>query len=286
MQTLLGAIEGGGTWFRCAVGRADGTLQAQIRFPTAAPAETLARAAAWLAPHAPAAVGIGCFGPLDLRRGRLGRTPKPGWSGADLLGPLRALGVPLALHTDVTAAALGEAGWGAGQGADSLLYLTVGTGIGGGFLPDGRHPPGRAPLHPEAGHLPLPRQPDEAAGFSGVCPFHTDCLEGLASGPALQARWGQPAETLPAEHPAWDLEARYLAAGLRAMLAVAAPARVVIGGGVGSSPALWPRLRPRLREALASYWPDIEPDTWIVPAGLGDHAALVGGLWLAAQETI
>ena len=278
---LLGAVEGGGTSFRCAVGHADGTIEARARFPTTTPAETLARVRDWLAPRAVRAVGVGCFGPLELSSGRLAATPKPGWSGADLLGPLRALGVPLALHTDVCAAALGEHRRGAGQGVrGDLLYVTVGTGIGGGMVRDGRLPP-PSPLHAELGHMPCPRQPDDPLR-RGVCPFHPDCLEGWASGPALAARWGEAGEALPPNHPAWELEARYLTAGLQAALAVAAPERVVLGGGVGGNPALWPPLRRHLAAAVAAYWPRLEVGDWLRPAGADGDNTLIGGLVMAA----
>jgi len=226
-----------------------------------------------------AAVGVASFGPLDLdprspRRGTIAATPKPGWSGADVAGAFRALGVPVAVDTDVNGAALAEHRWGAGRGLDVFVYVTVGTGIGGGAVIGGRTLRGAA--HPEMGHLRVPRD-READRFPGVCPFHGDCLEGLASGPAMERRWGAPPEALPADHPGWSLEARYLALGLAAVVAVLAPERIAIGGGVTGQPALLPMVREELRRVLGGYL--AMPD--IVPPALGARAGVLGGVALA-----
>lgn len=281
ISTRLGAVEGGGTWVRCAVGTASGALLTQAELRTGAPAETLAAVAAFFTENPVSAVGVGFFGPLDRAQGRITCTPKSGWPGADIQGALSGLGVPVVIDTDVNAAALGEAWRGAGQGAQTLMYLTVGTGIGGGLLHEQRPVGGR--WHPEVGHIPLPREADDQ-DFVSECPFHRSCLEGLASGPAIKARWGAAGETLGADHPAWDLEARILAAGLRTVAATCAPDRVVLGGGVGRNPALWGPLRSRVREALEGYWPDIDPLTWLVPPALGADSALTGCLWMAKGE--
>lgn len=274
--TRLGAIEGGGSWLRLAVGDGNGRILSRQRLPTGRPAQARAAIIDYFTTNRVSALGVGFFGPLDHSTGALATTPKPGWSGAPLAAPLReALGIPVAIETDVGAAALGEAWLGAGRGAEVLLYLTVGTGIGGGLLHQGRLVGGHR--RPELGHLAVPRQPDDH-DFQSVCPFHDDCLEGLASGPALKARWGRE---LQAGHAGWDLQARYLAAGLRAALAVGAPDRVVLGGGVGGNAALWPPLLGRLREALGGYWPDLVVEDWLVWPGLGGDSALVGALWLA-----
>ncbi|MFT5682958.1 MAG: fructokinase, partial [Myxococcota bacterium] len=235
--------------------------------------------------HPVVAVGVGCFGPLSLARsapsfGCITTTPKPGWSGVDVRGILAdQLGVPVAIQTDVTAAAIGEHRLGAGKGAESLVYLTIGTGVGGGFLLDGAPVGGR--LHAEMGHFPTRRQPDD--DFPGVCPFHGDCMEGMVSGPAIAARWGMPGEQLPAGHAAWDLTARLLADGLTTILAVLAPNRVILGGGVGGSPALWSPLCDHLSAALIGYWPSVSVRDWLVPPSLGEQSALVGGLILAKE---
>lgn len=292
---LFGGIEGGGTKFVCAVGSGPDDLRAETRFPTTTPEETIARALAFFqeqqAIHgALAAIGIACFGPLDPRPasptfGRILPTPKPGWTNADLVGPFRAaFGVPVGFDTDVNGAALGEARWGAAQGCDPVLYLTVGTGIGGGFLVNGQLVHGL--LHPEAGHLPLPH--DRARDpFEGICPFHGDCFEGLACGPAIEKRWGQRAETLPPEHPAWELEAEYIALALCSYIYTLSPQRIVLGGGVGQQPHLLRHVREKVPALLNGYIqsPHIMEriGEYIVPPGLGNRAGVLGALALAEQ---
>ncbi len=201
MERLFGGIEAGGTKFVCLVGDHEGTILAERRLPTRGPRETMADAIAFLREASAAdplqAIGVGAFGPLDLRPGpgygRILATPKPGWSGAEIAGPLRdAFGVPVAVDTDVTAAALAEGRWGAARGLATFAYMTVGTGIGVGIVAGGR--PLHGLVHPEAGHVSVPRMPGD--DFPGVCPFHGSCLEGMASGPAMAARWGVPAEDL------------------------------------------------------------------------------------------
>ncbi len=295
MTTLYGGIEAGGTRFVCALGSGPDNLRAQARFPTGSPAETLARAVDFFregqARFGPlAAIGVGAFGPLDLHPdspayGRITATPKPGWAGADLLAPLRAaFGLPLALDTDVNAAALGEARWGSAQGLETLLYLTVGTGIGGGGLVRGR--PLRGLIHPEMGHIRVPHD-READPFGGGCPFHGDCLEGLASGPAMRARWGQPAETLPDDHPAWELEAGYLALGVVNLICILSPQRVVLGGGVMQRAGLLPRIRRRVVELLSGYVqaPQILTgmDAYLVPPALGARAGVLAAIAIAER---
>jgi fructokinase len=284
----VGAIELGGSKVVCAVGRGTGEVGAEAVMPTATPARTLADAIAFFrAQGALGAIGIAAFGPLDLDPrsptfGSITDTPKPGWSWTDLVGPFRrGLGVPVALETDVNGAALGEHRWGAGRGAATLVYVTVGTGIGGGSLIDGRPMHGLG--HPEMGHMRVPH--DRGADpFAGLCPFHGDCLEGLASGPALAARWSAPAESLPPDHPAWPLEARYLALGLVNVIAVLSPERIVIGGGVMRGPRLLPRLRAEVTALLAGYAPSAtigDIDRYIVLPALGARSGVLGALALA-----
>ena len=292
---LYGSLEAGGTKFVCAVGRGPDEILAEARFATTTPGETLTRAAAFFRSmaerHGPlAAVGIGCFGPIDLEPGSpsygyVTTTPKEGWQDADVVGPLRvALGVPIGFDTYVNVAALGEGAWGAARGLSTFLYLTVGTGIGGGGLARGQLLHGL--VHPEMGHLQVCRDPARDP-FEGICPFHGDCLEGLASGPAIEARWGQPAETLPPDHPAWDLEADYLAQGIRDLILVLSPQRVVLGGGVMQQRHLFPRIRARVVQLLAGYVqsPAIldHIDTYIVPPALGYRSGLLGGIALAQR---
>ncbi|MER5713160.1 ROK family protein [Streptomyces sp. NPDC042898] len=290
----FGAIESGGTKFVCLVGSAPDRIEAEIRFPTGEPAPTLARAIAFFEERAAAtgpldAVGIASFGPLELRPGHakfghLSATPKPGWSGVDVAGPVAAaLGVPVGIDTDVNGAALGEGRWGAAQGLDTYVYLTVGTGIGGGAVIGGKVVSGL--VHTEMGHLTVPRIDGDA--FPGSCPFHGDCWEGLAGGEAMGARWGTPAEELTggALREALRLEAAYLAAGLRNIVYTTAPQRIVIGGGVAELPGLFSLLRAELSAALAGYpgLPEHAAEDFVVPARLGRLAGPAGGLVLAAE---
>lgn len=290
----FGAVEVGGTKVVCLVGSTPTEIVAQTRIPTGSPAETLAQVLEFFRQEVLrggplAALGIASFGPLELRRGHprygfITTTPKPGWSGVDLVGPARhALGVPIGVDTDVNAAALGEGRWGAAQGLDTFVYLTVGTGIGAGVMAQGRILHGLG--HPEMGHLAVPRQ--DGDDFPGRCPFHRDCLEGMASGPAIAARWGVPAEQLRGEglHAAVRLEAGYLASGLRNIVYALAPQRIVIGGGVARLPGLLPLVHARLTDMLAGY-PGLEEhasDGFVVPAALGALAGPAGALVLAQQ---
>jgi fructokinase len=292
---LFGGIEGGGTKFVCAVGNETGEILAETRFPTTSPDETLTRSVDFFKEQIQAlgplaSIGVASFGPLDPRFasatfGRILPTPKPGWTDADIVDPLRAaFDVPIAFDTDVNGAALGEWRWGAAQGLDTFIYLTIGTGIGGGGLVNGGLMHGL--LHPEMGHIPLPR--DSAVDpFEGSCPFHGDCFEGLASGPALEKRWGQKAETLPPDHPAWDLEAHYIALALHSFICTLSPQRIIIGGGVAQQPQIMPLVQEKTRASLNGYVrsPDIleNIDTYIVPPALGGQAGVLGAIALAQQ---
>jgi len=289
-MTLYGGIEAGGTKFVCAVAGADGTIRAKTKFPTTTPEETLARAAAFFVAHAPlSALGIGSFGPVDLHPaspnyGCITTTPKPGWQFVDVVGYFQQrLAVPIRFDTDVNAAALGEHRWGAAQGLHTFIYLTVGTGIGGGAMVEGRLLHGA--MHPEMGHMLLPRHPRDEA-FEGACPYHPNCLEGLAAGPSLEKRWGQRGETLPAAHPAWELEAYYLGVGLATYVLLFAPQRLILGGGVMAQPRLLEKVRAETRRALNGYmqFPALQAiDSYIVPPQLGADAGILGALALAAR---
>ena len=287
---LYGALEAGGTKCVCAVGTGPGAVHQCTQFLTTTPGETIARAVAFFAPYGSAltALGIASFGPLDCRPhspsfGYITSTPKPGWAYTDLAGTLsRALRLPVAFDTDVNAAILAEHRWGAAQGLDTCLYVTVGTGIGGGAIVHGRLLHGL--LHPEMGHMRIPH--DRAADpFPGLCPYHGDCLEGLTSGPALAVRWGQPAETLPADHPAWALAARYLALGLATLICILVPQRIIMGGGVMHQEHVLPRVRHAVRQLLNDYIrvPELSDqlDDYIVPPALGDQAGVLGAMALA-----
>jgi fructokinase len=292
---LYGAIEAGGTKFVCAVGSGPNDLKAQARFPTTTPQETLSKCIEFFrAQPTLDAIGVGCFGPIELDHdsasyGRVTVTPKAGWGNADIVGPLgEAFGVPIGFDTDVNGAVLGEARWGAAQGLDTAVYITIGTGIGGGALVGGRLAHGL--VHPEMGHLLVPREPDDLA-FQGNCPFHgARCWEGLASGPALERRWGQRAETLPAHHPAWDLESRYIASALTSLVLVLSPERLIMGGGVMQVEALFPLVRGYLMRSLAGY---VQADSliggvdqYVVPPALGERSGILGALALAERAAI
>lgn len=295
MKKLLGGIEGGGTKFICAVGTGDGEILAETRLPTTLPDETLSQTVGFFKEQTRLigpleAIGVASFGPLDPRPaspafGRILPTPKPGWSGADIVGHLRAaFDIPIGFDTDVNGAALGEWRWGAAQGLGTFVYLTIGTGIGGGGLYEGKLMHGL--LHPEMGHIPIPRNPARDP-FEGSCPFHKDCFEGLASGPAMEKRWGQKAESLPPDHPAWDLEAHYISLALQSFICTLMPERIVLGGGVMEQPRLLPLVRNKTLAALNDYFPlpqiSKQMDEYVVPIALGGKAGILGAFELAEQ---
>jgi fructokinase len=283
---MIGGIEAGGTKFVCAVGDAPQRVQASMSIPTGPPAATLAQVMAFFRPYPLRGLGLATFGPIELDRGspaygQILSTPKLAWQGCRIVDILQAaLRVPIAVDTDVNAAALAEFAYGAGQGCDPLVYLTVGTGIGGGAVIQGRPLHGR--MHPEMGHMLLARAPGDTRP-SG-CPFHADCLEGLASGQALQRRFGAP-EALPPRHEAWALEALYLGQALATIAAILSPQRIIIGGGVMRQTHLLPRIREACAQALHGYLPRLKTlsdlETYIVAPGLGNQAGVIGALRLA-----
>lgn len=286
---LFGCIEAGGT--KCVLGVATGpeAVLRTARVPTTSPDQTIGAALDFFRAAAAdfgafAAFGIASFGPveLDLRSpgwGRIGDTPKPGWSGADMAGPFeRAFGCPVGFDTDVNGAILAEHLWGAAQGADVAVYVTVGTGIGGGAIVAGR--PVHGLRHPEMGHM-LPRRHPDDLDFAGICPFHGDCLEGLASGPAILARWGMSLSELPPGHPGPAIIADYLAQLVVAQQAILSPRRIVFGGGVLATPGLLDRVRARARALGSGYFGD--DSGLIVAPGLGERAGLLGALALAQR---
>jgi fructokinase len=290
MSELYGGVETGGTWCVCAVGRSPDEIVRQEQFPTTSPEETIARIVDFFrAGPALAAIGVGSFGPVDLDPGsstwgHVTTTPKPGWQHVAVAPVIRdGLGVPVAFDSDVNAAALGEYRWGAGRGAASVCYLTVGTGIGAGLVIEGR--PWHGLVHPEVGHIRIPRDPGDA--FGGTCPVHGDCWEGLASGPALAKRWDTQPQELPDDHPAWELEAGYLALGILSIVLIASPGRMIVGGGVMERPALRGMVRHRLLERLAGYLetPALgqDIDSYLVAPALGDRAGVLGAIALAAD---
>ena len=290
-MAYFAGIEAGGTKFVCGVGTGPDDLR-KGEFPTASAAETLRQAVSLIRDQARnrpiQALGVASFGPVDLAPnsatyGYITSTPKPGWQNLDIVGELkRALEVPVAFDTDVNAAMLAEVRWGAASGLSDAVYVTVGTGIGGGALVGGQLLHGA--LHPEMGHLLIPHD-HRRDPFPGVCPFHGDCLEGLASGPAIEKRWGVRGEDLPPDHPAWKLEAHYLALGMMNIVLTLSPQRLIMGGGVLRNGSVLPPLRKELKSLLNGYLqcPEVlsEIDSFVVPPLLGDRAGVLGALALA-----
>jgi fructokinase len=289
---VFGAIEAGGTKFVCGVGTGPADLKTK-EFPTTSPEATIAAAAEFIREEARdqlRGVGIASFGPVDLDRsspsyGHITSTPKLSWQNYDIAGAVAgALRTPIGFDTDVNGAALGEARWGAGQGLSDFVYLTVGTGIGGGAMAGGALLHGL--MHPEMGHIRIPhdlaRDP-----YPGACPFHGDCLEGLASGPAMNERWGVSGRDLPPDHPGWELEAHYLALGLANWVCSLSPKRFILGGGVMAQGHLFDRVRRELGRLLNGYIRVREitdcMDRYVVPPQLGARAGVLGALALAEQ---
>ncbi|MDE2732349.1 MAG: ROK family protein [Bacteroidota bacterium] len=289
MSALLGAIEAGGTKFVCAVGTGPDDVRAIRRIRTTTPQETLKAAVDFFLerPRLPEAVGIGSFGPVDLHPdshhyGHITTTPKAGWAYTDFVRYIeQAIDRPVRFDTDVNVAALGEYAWGAGRDCSVLLYLSVGTGIGGGVIVNGT--PVHGQTHPEMGHLSLPRAADD--DFTGCCPYHGDCLEGLAAGPAIAMRWGRVPESLPEDHPAWALEAHYLGLAITNLILAVSPVRVILGGGIMEQRHLFGRIRAEVHNRLNGY---VSPLTdrnvlngYIVPSALGTRVGVLGAMRLA-----
>lgn len=279
------AIEAGGTKWRVAIGRSP-DLIADSTIPTADPNETIGACIEFIRDTGlpVAGVGIAAFGPLDLdpssdTYGSITDTPKPGWSHASIKSRIESdLGLPAVIDLDVGGAALGEGWWGAGRGLDVFVYVTVGTGLGGAVLRDGRTFHNRG--HPEMGHVSVEREQGDT--YSGSCPFHRTCLEGMAAGPAIRLRWGRPGSELSARPEVWDLEARYLAQGMRTFTYTIVPQRIILGGGVMQQPGLLALVRKYLQERLAGYGPaPADLDDYLVAPKLGQDAGVIGAIALA-----
>lgn len=286
---IYAGIDAGGTEFKCLVASGPEQVLAQAKIPVTYPEATLAACRDFFlraqAEHGDCtALGIASFGPLDLRQssptyGFITSTPKPHWTDTDLVGYFgRTLELPIGFDTDVNGALLAEQRWGAVQGLHSAVYVTVGTGIGAGVMVDGNLLHGA--MHLEAGHMLVPRHPSDP--FSGSCPYHGGCLEGLASGPALQQRWQQSPQSLPGNHPAWELQAHYLAILCVNLALVYSPQRIVLGGGVMER-ALLPMVRRAYLAKINGYLGDqhAEMESFITAPGLGSMAGALGAIALA-----
>lgn len=284
----LGAIEAGGTKFVCGIGTEDGEVLERISIPTTTPEETIGQVIEFFREKEISAMGIGSFGPVDLDKnsetyGYITSTPKPHWGHYDLVGKIQKhIHVPVAFDTDVNAAALGEVEWGAAKGLDSCIYMTVGTGIGVGAITESKLLHGMT--HPEMGHILVRRHPEDH--FEGSCPYHKDCLEGMAAGPALEKRWGRKGMELAQNEQAWEFQAHYLAQALANYILILSPKKIVIGGGVMKQEQLFPLVRKKVLETLNGYvqHAQLTEDNihdYIVSPGLGDNAGLCGAIALA-----
>jgi fructokinase len=291
----IGAIEAGGTKFVCAIASPDGEILRESRFPTRNPEQTLQQVVDFFQENLPldpatgqisrlSALGIGTFGPVGVNPelpsyGKILATPKKGWEGTDMIAPFTSAfpHIKVKLDTDVNAAALGEGQLGAARDSHSFVYITIGTGIGGGVVINDQIIKGH--LHPEIGHLSVYQEKNDS--FLGVCPFHHNCIEGLASGEAIYQRWGTKAENLPPEHPAWLLEARYIASLCQTLTAVLSPQRIILGGGVMEQAHLLPLIEQEFQRKVGEYW-QITPDYLVRPM-LGNQAGIIGSVQLALK---
>ncbi len=299
MIDFFGGIESGGTKIRVIVANDPNNVFAESQFTTTAPVESLQKCIEFFNTTEEKignnikAIGFGSFGPLDLDPlsptfGYITGTPKPDWSNYDVLGFMKSnMNHPVFLETDVNCAALGERTWGAAQGLNDFVYITIGTGIGGGVFINGK--PLHGLIHSELGHMFIPHDVN-ADAFTGCCQFHNDCMEGLASGPAIQARWGQPAEKLPKDHPAWDLEAKYISVFLANIILAMSPRRIILGGGVMQKEGLLKKIHQHLPGLLNNYvhstWVIEKLTEYIVLPGLKDRSGVLGAIALARSHSV
>jgi fructokinase len=296
MKRVYGGIEAGGTKFVCMVAEDPQRVIHEARIPTAHPDQTIRQVVEFFEPYVSrgelASIGIAAFGPLDLDPasptfGYVTTTPKPNWNQVDLRGCIqRALSLPIAFDTDVNAAAFGEQYWvPENRSLDPFAYMTVGTGIGVGVLANGR--PVHGLVHSEIGHAPIPHDWKKDP-FPGICPYHRDCLEGLASGEALSKRWGLAGEALPDSHPGWDLEAEYIALALTNLVYVFSPQKIVLGGGVAQHVGFFPAVRSKVQRLLNGYIhsPLVQEkiDEYIVPPALGNRSGVLGAIAMAIDQ--
>jgi fructokinase len=282
----IGAIEAGGTKFVCGIGNEEGVILDRVHFPTMHPDQTMAQVVSYFTEQSVEAIGIGSFGPINLEKtssqyGFVTTTPKPGWGNYDFIGTIKKyFDVPIGWDTDVNAAAFGEAKWGVARGLDNCVYYTIGTGIGIGIYTEGKLVHGL--VHPEGGHILTRRHPHD--DFAGCCPYHGDCLEGIAAGPAIEQRWNKKGNELENNHPAWEMEAYYIAQAVVNTILTLSPKKVILGGGVMKQLHLFPMIHTKVKAQLNGYIQhkaiSKNIDQYIVPPGLGDNAGLCGALAL------
>lgn len=285
----LGALEAGGTKMVCAIGDESGEIFERTSIPTETPEITVPKLIAYFQEKKVEALGIGCFGPIDLNRksdtyGHITTTPKLAWANYDIVGAFQdALGIPVGFDTDVNGSALGEATWGCTQGLENSMYITIGTGVGAGIISNGKLLHGM--LHPEAGHILLAKHPKDT--YEGKCPYHKTCLEGLAAGPAIEARWGKKGTELAAQSEVWELEAYYIGQALVNYIVTLSPQRIILGGGVTHQEQMMPLIRKEVKTQLAGYIKTKELDNlenYIVLPSLNDNQGIMGALKLALDE--
>lgn len=281
----IGALEAGGTKMVCAIGNENGEIFEQVSIPTETPAITMPKIIEYFKDKNIDALGVACFGPVcldkeDEKYGYITSTPKLAWRDYNIVGALQAaLNVPVGFDTDVNGSCLGEATFGTAKGLKNVLYLTIGTGIGAGELIDGKLLHGN--LHPEAGHMLMRRHPEDK--YEGKCPYHKDCFEGVAAGPAIEARWGKPSKELADNEKVWDMEGWYIAQALMTYILTLAPHRIILGGGVMHQEQLFPIIRKYVKEMINGYVNTRETDNidnYIVPASLHDDQGIIGCLVL------
>ena len=286
----FGALEAGGTKMICAVGDETGRILERVSLPTLTPAETMPAMIGFFRDKGISALGIGCFGPVDLNRasptyGYITSTPKLAWQNYPIVGAFReALSIPVGFDTDVNAAALGEATWGCTRDVNNSIYITVGTGVGVGVIIDGK--PYHGMMHPEGGHVLLQRHPDDPMAGS-ACPFHLSCMAGLAAGPSLEKRWGVKGAELSARKEVWELEAYYIGQAIVDYMMVLSPERIILGGGVTHQECLLPMVRREVARQLGGYLRcrELEDlDSYIVPVSLNDNQGVMGAVKLAMEE--
>ncbi len=283
---LYGALEAGGTKMVCAIGDESGKIFEQVSIPTKTPEETMPAIIDYFKGKEIKALGIGCFGPIGVDKnssdyGHILKTPKLPWIDFDMVGTMeKALGIPVGFDTDVDGSLLGEVTFGAAKGLTDVLYITIGTGVGGGILSGGKVVHGM--MHPELGHMRLAKH--ESDTYEGKCPYHGTCFEGLAAGPAIEGRWGKPAKELVDRDEVWELESFYIAQALANLMLIISPQRIILGGGVMHQEQLFPLIRRKVIENLNGYLSSDkleDMDNYIVPAGCHDDQGIMGAIRLA-----